>query len=282
MKTRIDAADVVDRVRSLPALPQVWHELDRALHSDTASPEQIVRLVSRDQGLTAVALKLANSPFYGVSRRAVSLRDAVQILGLQTLSAATMTAAVMSRFDPELCAGFDIEDSWRHALGTALGAQALAEPRGIDPCHAYTAGLLHDVGKLALATHFAMPYEATLAWATKHDVPALEAERELLGIDHAEVGQLIATHWRLAPVIADAIGSHHQVTSDGGTPTLRDVLHLADNIVHALDISQAEHALVPPLSLAAWSRVAPPPDELQRVFTLIDARARDIDLAVFA
>ena len=271
---------VAARVRALPPLPQVWHALDDALRSDTASPDRIVRLVSSDPGLTAVTLKLANSPFYGVSGRVVGLRDAVQILGLQTLSAATLTAAVIARFDPAACPAFDMTGSWRHALGTAACAQLLAEPRGIDPGAAYTAGLLHDIGTLALATSFPDVFNETLAWAARHDVPPLDAERELLGLDHAVVGGMVARHWRLAPAIADAMRQHHEAP-DGPSASLGDVLHLSDNIVHALDVSHAADDLVPPLDIGAWARVAPTSDELCRVFEQVEARLDRFDFGTF-
>lgn len=268
---------VAARVKTLPPLPQVWHALDDALRSDTASPDHIVRLVACDPGLTAVTLKLANSPFYGASGRVVSLRDAVQILGVQTLSAATMTASVMARFDPAACPAFDIASSWRHALGTAVCAQFLAEPRGIDPCAAYTAGLLHDIGTLALATSFPDVFNETLAWAARHDVPPIDAERELLGIDHAVVGGMVARHWRLAPAIADAVRQHHDVP-DGPSASLNDVLHISDNIVHALDVSHAADDFVPPLDIGAWARVAPTTEELGRAFECVELHLMNLDL----
>lgn len=280
MKHALSSDEVLARVSNLPALPEIVYQLELALRSDIASNERIVRLVSSDAGLTAAALRLANSAFYGVSGRVVSLRDAVQILGLETLSAVAMTGAVAASFDRSACPGFDFDGLWRHALATALGAQALARTRGVDECAAYTAGLLHDIGSLALASHFPEQFAATLAFSAANAVVPLEAERELLGIDHAIVGGLIAAHWRLAPGVATAIRLHHDVPT-GEADTLLDVLHLADNIVRALDISRSADDMVPPLSLAAWERIGPSGPELQQLFEHIETRMRTLDLGFY-
>ncbi len=262
---------VLSKVKTLPPLPQVVHELTAALRCETVQADRIVRVIENDPALTVTALRLANSSFYGVSGRVVTLRDAVQILGVNTLSSAVMTAAVMSRFDRTSCPGFDFDACWRHAIATALCAQMLAQPRGVEADVAYTAGLLHDIGRLALATYFPQPLAQAIAWGAEHDVTPLEAEQHTLGIDHAEVGGMLADHWRLAPVVALAIRAHHQehVADASG---LIDVLHLADNITHALDLSATPDDMVPPMSLAAWERLSPSRAELQQLFERIEAR----------
>jgi putative nucleotidyltransferase with HDIG domain len=282
MTTPLSLEAVVARVKGLPPLPDIVHQLDRAVRDERAGTERIVHLVSSDPALTTAVLRLANSSFYGVSGRAVTLADAVRIHGLQTLSAAVMTAAVMTRFDRSACPGFDFESSWRHALATALCAQLLAKTRGHDEGHAYTAGLLHDIGSLALATWYPAEFSSTLAWSQRHQVLPMEAEHELLGIDHAQVGWKVAEHWRLAPVIGEAIRRHHDEGAAEARDGLLDVLHLADNITHALDMSQAANDMVPPLSTATWERMQMGTDELQLLFRHIEDRMGHLDLGLKA
>jgi putative nucleotidyltransferase with HDIG domain len=281
MNFLISHGDLIGKIRHLPPLPAVVHELDAALRIDTTTADDVVGIVARDQAMTVAALRLANSSFYGVSGRVVTLRDAVQILGLQTLSDAVTTAAVMAQFDPRACAGFDFDGCWRHALSTAFCAQALAQARGIDDCVAYTCGLLHDIGTLALAIHFPDAFSETLAWAARHDAAPIVAEQVLLGIDHAEVGGLLAAHWRFPQVIVDAIRRHHEAS--GELPdSFVDALHLADNITHALDYSFGIDDMVPPLSLGTWERMHLSNDELQRLFERIESRMPPAGAAVKA
>jgi putative nucleotidyltransferase with HDIG domain len=275
MNPRLSAEQVLSRVKALPPLPQAVHELGEALRSDAVRIDRVIGVVGRDQALTTAALRLANSSFYGVSGRVLCLRDAVQILGLNTLSAAVMTAAVMARFDPACCPTFDFHACWRHAIATALCTQKLAVPRGLDGDEAYTVGLLHDIGRLALASHFPEAFAQTLAWAGTHDVPPLQAERELLGIDHAWVGGVLAEHWRLGAGVIEAIRTHHELPPTRGHGML-DALHLADNITHALDLSHEPDEMVPTLSIAAWERIGLSNAELQQLFEHIEERMQHI------
>jgi putative nucleotidyltransferase with HDIG domain len=276
MNHLISREQILASVKQLPPMPALVHELEAALRFDDVQSEAVVQLVAKDQAMTVAALRLANSAFYGVSGRVVTLRDAVQILGMRTLSSAVTTAAVMACFDRDACLGFDFDAAWRHALASALCAQALARSRGLDECASYTCGLLHDIGSLALATAFPEQFAATIVWAAHHGVTPVEAEQELLGFDHAAVGGLIAAHWHFAPVVVDAILQHHAVPSDRADALL-DALHLADNITHALDLSRHADDIVPPLSLATWERMGLSSDELQELFADIESRMHKLD-----
>lgn len=266
------------RVKALPPLPRVVHELRAALADEATGMECVVAIVATDPALTMAALRLANSSFYGVSGRVATLRDAVQTLGLNTLSAAVMTAAVMAGFQRSECAGFDMAGAWRHAVATALSAEALAGAREVDVGTAYVAGLVHDIGRIALAAHFPAEFSAVLARMADRDEMPVEAERELLGLDHAQVGAMIAGHWRLAPVVVEAIAGHHELQA-GAAQGLHDVLHVADNVTYALGLSMSADELVPPLSLDAWGRVGLSPAELKKLFAQVESRMRAFPVA---
>ncbi|HEY4065646.1 MAG TPA: HDOD domain-containing protein [Burkholderiaceae bacterium] len=238
MPPALSHAAILGCVKRLPALPRIVHELDRALRIEPPSSARVIELIASDPGLTAEALRLANSSFYGVSGRVVTLRDALQILGLQTLSAAVTTAAVLACFEPAACPGFDFTSNWQNALTTALYCESLGVARGVDAGLAYTAGLLHDIGTLALATYFPEPFSATLALSARRGIGPLEAERELLGTDHAAVGGLIARHWQLSPAIVEAIEGHHEETG-GHRSALLEVLVQAHTAIHALELGPA-------------------------------------------
>ena len=272
------------RVKALPTLPQAVHALRTAMADESTGMEQVVGIVATDPALTMAALRLANSSFYGVSGRVATLRDAVQTLGLNTLSAAVMTAAVMASFQRTECAGFDVGGAWRHAVATALSAEALAGTREVDIGTAYVAGLVHDIGRVALAAHFPAEYAAVVARVAVDDGgddTAIEIERALLGLDHAQVGAMVAAHWRLAPVIVDAIAVHHEL-EPGAANGLHDVLHVADNVTHALGLSMSAAEVVPPLSLEAWERVGLSPAEMQVLFAQVEARMQAFPTAVAA
>lgn len=266
----IDLLRLHQRVRELPALPQAVLEVLAVLRRDDSSTDACAERIARDQSMAARTLKLANSAFYGVAGRVATVRDAVHLLGRRTLVSLLTTAAVSAPFGPGLAGPhFTFARFWRHALGTALAAQAIARELGHDEELAFTAGLLHDIGQLALATHFPVEFGAVCAAARAADLPSRPAEEAVLGLDHAAVGTLIARHWRFPGHVAQAIAQHHTPQPDPGHPrsaSLADVVHVADAIAHALDLSQAADEAVPDVDLAAWARLALSPPTCLRLF----------------
>ncbi len=263
--SEMDAKSMVARVRDLPALPQALTDLLVALQREDVAIDQLAIRISRDQALTAKALRLANCSFYGVAGRVNSIHDAINVLGIRSLTTALTAAAVAGSFKRPECRGFDLDAYWRHSMACALCAQAVAQTVNLDPGLAFTAGLLHDIGRLALAAQFPAVVEPAFAYRAKHDIAMRDAERHVLGFDHTDVGALVAQHWHFAGVVVDAIKCHHE-PPDSIKATLTDVIHMADNIVHALDLANVTDELVPPLSLDAWTRLALTESQCMRVF----------------
>jgi putative nucleotidyltransferase with HDIG domain len=255
----IDAELVRRRVGELPALPQAVMQALAILRSDNPRIDDCAARIAVDAALTARTLRLANSAFYGVSGRVATLQDAIHVLGTQTLAALLTAAAVLPHLADRQRLGAEYDVFWRHALGTALASQALARLQGIGADLAFTAGLLHDIGRLALATHFPDEHLAVARCAAETDVSLLSAERRLLAIDHAEVGAMIARNWHFPAAVVQAIALHHEppAPSDGGhRATLVDIVHLANAVAHALDLSQLPDELVPDIDPGAWARLA--------------------------
>jgi len=143
---------------------------------------------------------------------------------------------------------------WRHAIATALTARGMAQQLRMDEDIAFTAGLLHDIGRLALATQFPAETGQVLRYALEADLPTLDAERRVLDIDHLAVGVLIATHWHFPPAVVAAI-EHHHAPAPGTAPTIVDIVHVADAFAHGLDPSASPDESVPSVDLAAWGRL---------------------------
>lgn len=255
----LSEAQVLAGVRELPALPALVMELISSLRDDRLGAEQIGARIGRDQALAARTLRLANSPFYGMPRKVTSVPEATTLLGLCTVRSLALGAGVTRSFAAPPCAGFDFAAFWRHSIGSALCAAALARVLHEDEGLAFTVGLLHDIGCLALASGFGDAYAAVLSHQQNRDCPVQEAERAVLGIDHAVVGALLAEHWRFAPAVTEAIATHHAprpAEPASSATRVADIAHVADNMAHALDLSGLEADIVPPLSMPAWCRLA--------------------------
>ncbi|MEY2687766.1 MAG: hypothetical protein RL375_1964 [Pseudomonadota bacterium] len=264
----LDTALLLTRVQALPALPRAVLDALAMLRSETSGVDECAERIAVDPALTARALRLANSAFYGVSGRVATLRDAVHLLGRHTLGTLLTAAAVMGQFKGTgLGANFH-DVYWRHALGVALASQAMARQRAIDPEIAFATGLLHDIGRLALAAYFEPQHREVLAYAHEADIEPVQAERLLLGIDHAAIGATMARQWHFPTEVVQAIAWHHlptQMPDRGNAAQVVDLVHVSDAIAHALDLNHLAHDMVPDLDEAAWDRVRLTPEQAARV-----------------
>lgn len=269
---------ILRSVKELPALPAVVLELIQSFGDSHVSAEQLAVKISHDQAIAAKTLRIANSSFYGLPRQVTSIAEATAILGLRTLRSVATSAGLVGAFAKSRCQGFDFDAFWRHSIGTALTCRALARCTRLDEDAAFTLGLVHDIGRLVLVSSYEEEYAQAIAYHSEHDCLMHAAERHHFGVDHAEVGGVIAEHWHFAPEIVNAIACHHRPPS---TPArgLSDLVHVADNIAHGLDFSHKEDDMVPLLSLDAWGRLALTENDYRTVF---DTAAEQHDVVCHA
>ena len=257
--------EILRSVHELPALPAVVLELIQSLGDNGISAEQLAVKISHDQAIAAKTLRLANSSFYGLARQVTSIAEATAILGLRTLRSVAMAAGLVGGFTHARCRGFDFDAFWRHSIGAALTARALARRTRLDEEAAFTLGLLHDIGRLVMVSSYEEEYAQAIAYRLEHDCLMHAAERHHFGVDHAEVGGVIAEHWHFAPEVVSAIACHHRPPPAAGRG-LTDLVHVADNIAHGLDLSHKEDDMVPLLALDAWGRMALRDDDYRAIF----------------
>ena len=198
------------RLRELPPLPQVVLDLQAALAREDVSLDAIADTVSHDQALAAKTLRIANCSFYGVPSRVVSIRQAIGILGLRSVSTLVVAAAVSDRFPRIACAGFDLGRYWRHSVAVALCAREIARQVRVDADAAFTAGLLHDLGRLVIASQLPQSLERVYERRSERDCQMLDAERAELGTDHAQIGAEVGSRWHFGSEIVDAMRLHHE------------------------------------------------------------------------
>jgi putative nucleotidyltransferase with HDIG domain len=248
---------VVGGLRTLPSLPTVVVELLQTMGDEDVDIDRLAHGIGNDQALAARTLRVANSPFYGVQGRIDSIAEAITVLGFVNVRSLVTTAGLATAWPASAGAGFDAGVFWRHCLAVASCAQTLAPYAGLRAETLFLAGLLHDIGRLVLiATHPAI-YVEIARRATAEDCLPVDAEHAVLGFDHAQIGSELCRHWRIPESIADAVARHHRVNpaAAGAASDMADVVHLADVIVHALDLTDVAEALVPPPQTAAWQRI---------------------------
>ena len=268
----LDLAQVVGQIHALPSLPAVIMELIQSLGDDDADTHVLAKKIASDQALVAKMLRVANSSFYGLQGKVTSIQDVVVVLGLRSVRTLAMAAAVTGSFSGRNAVpGFDFNAFWRHSMGTALCSRALAKRLRMSEENAFTAALLHDIGRLVLAACFPAHLTAVLAYRSAHDGLLLDAERAVIGVDHAQIGEALTAHWRFPVSIRESVARHHVLDAGEHTP-LTGIVHIADGIAHALELAGDATCLVPPLSSGVWDTLPLGEDGFLAIFDEVETQ----------
>ncbi len=234
----IGTDEIFAKVLTLPTLPTSVARLAALMNDPRAGALDFESVIRPDPALTANLLRLANSAYFGLSREVASVRQAVALMGLKRVFEMA-TSVSFARVIPPFLPGYGIAavDFWTHCIAVGSLSERLARDLGREvPGLLFTAGLLHDVGKLAIGSFLleeALPMRARLADGRSSFVAA---EQAVLGTDHAEVGLAAAQRWALPPAIGVAARWHH-APLEAPTPEGRAVaglVHAADCLAHML------------------------------------------------
>ena len=249
--SRLTVEDLAGGVQDLPSLPAVVMELLNSIEQEDIDISVLARKVSYDQALTAKTLRLANSSSFALQVKVTTIQQAITFLGFQATRNLIMAAAITGCFPSGRCPGFNDKAFWRHSIATAVCARALARRLRFNQDYAFTAGLLHDIGRLVLVSSHPEAYRAVIDWHESQSSGWLQAERAVLGVDHVDAGVALAEHWRFADTMRQAIAYHHAPDMHGAG-FLAAIVHVANAVVHALDVAGEPDDVVPRVSNVAW------------------------------
>jgi putative nucleotidyltransferase with HDIG domain len=259
---KLDVIQVVRRIRDLPPLPSIVLDLISSFEREDVDVGLLAEKISRDQALSAKMLRLANSSFYGLPSKVGTVNQAIVVLGFDTARALAVASNVIESFEAGKAGEIDVAEFWRHSIATALCARSLARHARLAQDNAFIAGLLHDIGRLVLASGFPEHYAQVADYCAREGTTLGDAELRVLGVDHQRVGQLLGEAWKFPLAIQHAIGQHH-APSGIGLANLPGLIHAADAVVQALDLGSSEHAAVPRLHDATWTSLHISPEQLQ-------------------
>jgi len=250
--SQLQMPEVLQTIHKIPSLPMVIMELLASINQEDTNVDDLGDKIAQDQALTAKTLRLANSSFYGMAHQITTTHQAISILGFRTIRCLATTSGIIAAIPAGTHASFDPMAFWRHGIAAAVCARELATNIDCEAENAYTAALLHDIGRLVLATQFPVHFSAVLAYQTEQGRSLMEAEREILGLDHAAVGHALTRHWNFPSALQDAIALHH-------TPRLADedalttIVRAANLLAHGLMDAQEDAAHESP-AMAALAR----------------------------
>lgn len=252
---------ILSRLEEVKSFPQFVVETLKMLDNPDSNSLSVAASLSKDQGLVVRTLKLANSAFYGLPRRISSIQESVALLGYKTIKNLVISATVYQRMDKSFSGyALDRGDLWRHSLSVAYASRHIAETTRICvPDEAYVAGMLHAIGKIVLNDYVKFGYQIILRMVENEKVPFIDAERAVLGFDHAQVGTMLAEKWGLAE--SQRVAIQYQYNPDELPEKFQeyqgivDVIHLANSLVLMLGVSGGADGLQYNLSDNALARL---------------------------
>lgn len=274
--TRISMESIVEAVNDLPALPHVVVKVMELTEDPDATAQDISNVLNQDQAMTARVLKLANSAFYGFPRRIGTISDAIIYLGFKTIRSIVMAVSVSDILSREI-EGYALEygELWKHSQCTAIAARLIARKAKFGFLDlAYTAALLHDIGKVILNNFMKEAYHEVVNRVSGENISFIDTENEILGFNHAMVGARVAEKWNLPPDLVEAIALHHHPEDAEINKRLTAIVHLGDAICVMMGIGIGIDGMLYPVSEDAMKLLGFSESDIETVISeLVDVFA---------
>ena len=217
--------ELLDHIESIAPLPHVAGRVVQVAEDERFSAYDLAAIIATDTAMTAKILRLANSAYYGFPRRIATVRDAVVLIGFRAVRATAVAAAVADLFPKQGSTRFDADLFWAHCVACGSVAEIIAkETNQARPDEAFTAGILHDIGRLVLAQYVPGPFDRALDQALERGAAMEAVETDVFGYDHAQLGAALTQRWNLPIEICTAIAGHHDLTVDPAEAPLTYVL----------------------------------------------------------
>jgi HD-like signal output (HDOD) protein/ActR/RegA family two-component response regulator len=200
------------KMRALPSFPRIYLDIIREIESPNSSIQGIAQIIAKDPGITAKILQVVNSAAFGLPEKISDPVDAVQQLGMTTVRSLALSAQVFSNFKPGKLQHFSVESLWSHLMKCGDLSRAIMRREHADPAEAedaFTAGMLHDMGKLMLADSLPDEFQKALMLAAKQKIPLAEAELEIFGATDTGLASYLFGLWGLPAAIVEAVAFHH-------------------------------------------------------------------------
>ena len=252
---------IIDKVHKLPTLPSVANKITSLIKDPTCTAIKVSEIIDKDQSLTTKVLRLVNSAYYALCSNVTNVRHAVALLGFKTISQIVVSIAVFDVFKGRYGEEFDRVGFWKHSIGCAVISRMIAErinyPKLDD---SFTAGLLHDIGKVVLDQYLHEEMTKIIKLVQEKDVRFVDAEYEILGLNHADIGEQVMKNWNIPTSITVAVQYHHRGPNERADLPLAqdvivDIVRLSDVICKREKIGFAGDTIIPEMTEDLWGRL---------------------------
>lgn len=247
---RSEIIHIIKDTRSLPTLPGIISRLSSLAEDGKVSVDEMARVVTSDQVLSAKVLKLVNSPFYGFSGRISTVSKALILLGVNVVKSLAISSSIFEIMEK------NIVGLWEHSLGAAVAANIIARKLNLPEREEIsTAALLHDIGKVIIKIKLEEDYEHLIKVIKEKELPMIDCEKELFNIDHAEIGEWLGKSWLLPEKLIEPIAFHHNVEKSIMQRAKTAVVHVSDVLVKASGFGYSGDDFISSIQPLAWEKL---------------------------
>lgn len=246
---------LVERIQGLPTLPSLLHNINQMILNPRTSAKEVAQVISSDPSLTSKVLRVVNSSFYGFPNRITTITHAIVILGFNTIKSIVLSSTIFDVFRraPRPGDPFDRLEFWKHSIGCGAAAKVLGRRLQYPMLEElFIAGLLHDVGKIVLDQFLPETFDEVLRLVRQKNLLIVEAEAQILGATHADVGAWLFERWNLSRGLVETTRCHHNPALASENPRFTEIIHVADVLVRALRFGNGGDARIPRIQEGAW------------------------------
>lgn len=253
--TRQEVLDeYLSKIEDIPTLPYIVIQLFNKIHQPNPKVGELADLIMMDQILTTKMIRLVNSSYWGLNRQIASVKETIVYLGMREISNLVYSVTLTNTFERDAPLMERVR-FWEHSFGCALYSRLIAQSVGYKDVElAYLAGLLHDIGESIIAIHLYQDFEQVVKLVLDRKMTYREAEDEVLGINHTDLGPWLVERWLLPEKIADVISHHHNINEAEDNKNLVAIVRLADLIClyHKLDFGHPEGEKLNAEIISTW------------------------------
>lgn len=244
---------VLARLSDLPVMPAVVADLVASIDDDNIDLDQLARKIERDQALASKTLRIANSPFFGLTGQIGSIQEAAAVIGLRTIRSIALASAVGNVVGNAGVSADSLRAFWLHAFETAVAARQLAPKLQVSAEHAFVAGLLHDIGKIVVSLYCTEMHAAIVKFSSEHNTDWYTAESELGVPDHGLIASALAQRWHFPEALIEALANYHS-PGTSATP-LAQIIHVADVLSKCNAVANGASLCIERVDERAWAAV---------------------------
>jgi putative nucleotidyltransferase with HDIG domain len=268
--------------KDLPTLGAFYSKFRQKMKDSRTSATEIADLISSDQVIASRVLRTANSPFYGLVSRVTTIPHAIVVIGFNGIHYIILNTAIMSMFAKAAADSlevFDVSKLWQHSCGTAIISRLIAKRVNYSAFEEmFTAGLLHDIGKLYIYKYYPADFEKIMHEISKGDICIREAEDKIMGVNHAEIGEVLLREWNIPEGLIAIAAFHHNPVLAKTRAKSAALVHVADLFCRAMEVGSGGDNLIPVLSREAWDKTGLEVDDLDDIVKAMDKELRHFDV----